>query len=131
MTKFTFPHYTELKKGDLWLMASGRVGHLIGTELVGTCSFLFKYDDGSLVQLYPGIPGCKDQPIVNYKFVQEELKKTQEQIDHILKTAKENIIIELINNFKEEHSKTIGMQYDANGVFIGYIPELEGANHEK
>lgn len=118
------PHYTELVKGDLWLMASGQIAHLIGTELVGTCSFLFKYADGSLVQLYPGIPGCKDQPIMNYKFVQEELKKyTQERIDYILKTTKEGIIAGLVNDFKKQYSNTIGMEYDEHGAFIGYIPK--------
>lgn len=124
MKNFTLPHYTELKKGDLWLMASGKIAHLIGTELIGTCSFLFKYDDGSLVQLYPGVPGCKDQPIKNYKFIQEELKKyTQERIDFILKSTKEGIIAELLNDFKRQYGNTIGMEYDEHGTFIGYIPK--------
>ena len=118
------PHYTELVKGDLWLMASGKIGHLIGTELIGTCSFLFKYDDGTLIQLYPGVPGCKDQPIMNYKFVQEELKKyTQERIDHILKTTRENIVADLVGDFKKQYKDVIGMEYDEHGTFIGYIPK--------
>lgn len=61
-------HYTQLKKGDQYLMASGNIAHLIGTEILGTASFLFAFDNYKRLELiYPGVPGCKDHPILNFK----------------------------------------------------------------
>lgn len=119
---FTKPHYTELNKGQLWLMASGEVAHLIGTQLLGDASFLFKYTDGTLIQTYPGLPGCKDQPIKLWKIIQDEINnKTKESIDSLISSAAEEITAQLIDQFKSQYKDTIGMSYDRTGKFIGYI----------
>jgi len=66
------PHYSALRQGDLWLMTSGRIAQLIGTEISGDASFLFKYSDGGgLVLTYPGLPCMEDEPLVNYSDIQE------------------------------------------------------------
>lgn len=125
MDKFKLPHYTELVKGDLWLMASGKIAHLIGTDLLGDASFLFKYDDGTLVQVYPGLPGCKDQPLVKYNQLQKQVEEqTQQEIKNIVSNATTEIIAAYTNEFKKSYNNAIGMQYNEHGLFIGYIPEV-------
>lgn len=125
MDKFNLPHYTELVKGDLWLMASGKIAHLIGTNLLGDASFLFKYDDGTLVQIYPGLSGCKDQPLVKYKQLQKQVEeRTQQEIKNIINNATTGMIAAYIKEFKKSYSNTIGMEYDEYGTFIGYIPKV-------
>ncbi len=119
---FVKPHYTEFKKGQLWLMASGEVAHLIGTELLGDASFLFKYKDGTLVQTYPGLPGCKDQPIKLWDLIKDEIDiATKQTIDTLVESSKNELITDLINQFKNKYKNTIGMSYDKTGKFIGYI----------
>lgn len=122
--EFKKPHYTELNKGDLWLMASGKVAHLIGTQLLGDASFLFKYTDGTLVQTYPGLPGCKDQPVILWETVKKEIDaSTKEAIDELIKLHTDRISNQLIASFKWVYKDTIGMEYDEQGTFIGYIPK--------
>lgn len=124
MTEFKLPHYTELVKGDLWLMASGKIAHLIGTDLLGDASFLFRYNDGTLVQTYPGLPGCKDQPIMLWETIKKEVDaSTKEAIDAITKLQTDRISNTLIDSFKEVYKDVIGMEYDEHGTFIGYIPK--------
>lgn len=122
--EFKKPHYTELNKGDLWLMASGKVASLIGTQLLGDASFLFKYTDGTLVQTYPGLPGCKDQPVMLWDTIKKEVDaSTKEAIDALLKLHTDRISNQLIHSFKEFYNGMIGMEYDEHGTFIGYIPK--------
>lgn len=122
--EFKKPHYTELHKGDLWLMSSGKVAHLIGTQLLGDASFLFKYTDGTLVQTYPGLPGCKDQPVILFGTVQKAVDVAiKELVDNLIKLHTNRISNSLIGNFKEVYKDTIGMEYDEHGTFIGYIPK--------
>ena len=122
--EFKKPHYTELNQGDFWLMASGKVAHLIGTQLLGDASFLFKYTDGTLVQTYPGLPGCKDQPVMLWDTVKKEIDtSTKEAIDTLIKLHTDRISNQLIDSFKWVYKDVIGMEYDEHGTFIGYIPK--------
>lgn len=90
-------HYSELKKGDMWLMKSGRIAHLIGTELLGDLSFLFKYTDGDreIFQTYPNYPGVKDEPVLNYKYIRAYKENMIKKYEIELNTEINNMILKL------------------------------------
>lgn len=90
------PHYTKLKKGDLWLMKSGRVGYLRGTEILGDRSFLFDVE-GELILTYPGLPGCSDEPFVNYKYIQAFQKNNINKIEKELRDKTKNCCTNFMN----------------------------------
>lgn len=108
-------HYTALKKGDQYIMASGKVAHLIGTEILGTASFLFKYYtkgiDDDLLLIYPGVPGCRDHPIMNFNEittkVDNELKilrkqKIQDAVDQVFLMFEPNEALKQYINYRKD-----------------------------
>jgi len=77
-------HYTALNKGDLYLMDDGTVKHLIGTEILGTCTFLFKSleENDSTIQLnYPGL-GKGPHAILNMSDIFSNVDKELKEIRH-------------------------------------------------